>query len=56
MASQGSVSVGEAAEYLEVNPSTASRILTTIEADGFAVRGRNGDTIPEPVPCTLASP
>lgn len=39
MASQGSVSVGEAAEYLEVNPSTASRILTTIEADGFAVRG-----------------
>src|SRR5699024_4996698 len=39
MASQGSVSVGEAAEYLKVNPSTASRVLTTIEADGFAVRG-----------------
>lgn len=39
MASQGSVSVSEAAEYLDVNPSTASRILTTIEADGFAVRG-----------------
>ena len=39
MASQGSVSVSEAAEYLAVNPSTASRILTTIEADGFAVRG-----------------
>lgn len=39
MASQGSVSVSEAANYLEVNPSTASRILATIEADGFAVRG-----------------
>src|SRR5690625_3138870 len=39
MASQGSVSVSEAADYLDVNPSTASRILTTIEADGFAVRG-----------------
>lgn len=39
MASQGSVSVSEAADHLEVNPSTASRILTTIEADGFAVRG-----------------
>ena len=39
MASQGSVSVSEVADYLEVNPSTASRILTTIEADGFAVRG-----------------
>lgn len=39
MASQGSVSVMEVAEHLEVNPSTASRILTTIEADGFAVRG-----------------
>lgn len=39
MASQGSVSVTEAAEHLSVNPSTASRILTTIEADGFAVRG-----------------
>ena len=39
MASQGSVNVSEAAEFLDVNPSTASRILTTIEADGFAVRG-----------------
>ena len=39
MASQGSVNVSEAAEFLGVNPSTASRILTTIEADGFAVRG-----------------
>jgi len=39
MAARGSVSVSEAAEYLNVNPSTASRILTTIEADGFAVRG-----------------
>lgn len=39
MASQGSVSVGEAAESIAVNPSTASRILTTLEADGFAVRG-----------------
>ncbi|WP_150119315.1 IclR family transcriptional regulator [Enteractinococcus helveticum] len=39
MASQGSVNVTEVAEHLEVNPSTASRILTTIEADGFAVRG-----------------
>lgn len=39
MASQGSVSVSEAAEHLDVNPSTASRILVTIEADGFAVRG-----------------
>lgn len=39
MASQGSISVSEAAEYLQVNPSTASRILATIEADGFAVRG-----------------
>ncbi len=39
MASRGSVNVSEVAEYLEVNPSTASRILTTIEADGFAVRG-----------------
>lgn len=39
MASQGSVSVSEAAEYPTVNPSTASWILSTIEADGFAVRG-----------------
>ena len=39
MASQGSVSVTEAANDLGVNPSTASRILATIEADGFAVRG-----------------
>lgn len=39
MASQGSISVSEAAEHLDVNPSTASRILVTIEADGFAVRG-----------------
>ena len=39
MASQGSVNVSEVAEHLGVNPSTASRILTTIEADGFAIRG-----------------
>ncbi|NWN88723.1 MAG: helix-turn-helix domain-containing protein [Micrococcaceae bacterium] len=39
MASQGSVSVTEAAKHLTVNPSTASRILATLEADGFAVRG-----------------
>ena len=39
MASQGSISVTEAAEHLQVNPSTASRVLTTIEHEGFAVRG-----------------
>src|SRR5690625_5362197 len=39
MASQGSVSVTEAAKHLDVNPSTSSRILATIESDGFAVRG-----------------
>lgn len=39
MAAQGSVSVTEAANHLSVNPSTASRILLTIERDGFAVRG-----------------
>src|SRR5690625_1755745 len=39
MAARGSVSVSEAAEYLNVNPSTSSRILSTFEADGFAGRG-----------------
>lgn len=39
MASQGSVNVTEAAEHLDVNPSTASRILLTVEGEGFAVRG-----------------
>lgn len=39
MAEGGSLSVTEAAKALEVNPSTAQRLLATLAGDGFAVQG-----------------
>ncbi|MFP3462501.1 IclR family transcriptional regulator [Arthrobacter globiformis] len=36
MAEQGSISVTEASSILEVNPSTAQRLLVTLVGDGFA--------------------
>ncbi len=36
---EGSLSVTEAASALDVNPSTALRLLRTMAADGFVVRG-----------------
>lgn len=36
---EGELSVGEAAAALEVNASTASRLLATLAQDGFAVQG-----------------
>lgn len=39
MAEEGSLSVTEAAEALDVNPSTAQRLLATLVGDGFATQG-----------------
>jgi IclR family acetate operon transcriptional repressor len=39
MAEEGSLSVTEAARALDVNPSTAQRLLATLAADGFARQG-----------------
>lgn len=36
----GSISVTEAANHLEVNPSTASRILDTLRAEDFVAQGK----------------
>jgi len=48
MAAQGSVSVTEAARALEVNPSTAQRLLATLVADDFAVQGEHKRYAPGP--------
>ncbi|MFF4835338.1 IclR family transcriptional regulator [Streptomyces sp. NPDC001315] len=39
MGKEGSLSVTEAAAVLDVNPSTAQRLLATLVGDGFAVQG-----------------
>ncbi|MBT2514676.1 IclR family transcriptional regulator [Arthrobacter sp. ISL-30] len=39
MAENGSISVTEAAKELDVNPSTAQRLLATLVGDGFARQG-----------------
>ena len=39
IADQGSVSVTEAAQALDINPSSAQRILATLTQDGFALQG-----------------
>ncbi|WP_327249260.1 IclR family transcriptional regulator [Streptomyces sp. NBC_01320] len=48
MAKQGSLSVTEAARALDVNPSTAQRLLATLAADGFAQQGERKRYEPGP--------
>ncbi|MGW1090183.1 IclR family transcriptional regulator [Streptomyces sp. NPDC002596] len=48
MAEQGSLSVTEAARVLDVNPSTAQRLLATLTADGFAKQGERKRYEPGP--------
>ncbi|KAA9149415.1 IclR family transcriptional regulator [Amycolatopsis acidicola] len=48
MAAQGSLSVTEAAKALDVNPSTAQRLLVTLVADDFAVQGERKRYEPGP--------
>lgn len=48
MGEQGSLSVTEAASAIDVNPSTAQRILATLTADGFAVQGERKRYSPGP--------
>lgn len=48
MAAQGSLSVTEAARALDVNPSTAQRLLVTLVGDDFAVQGEHKRYEPGP--------
>ncbi|WP_063793790.1 IclR family transcriptional regulator [Streptomyces hirsutus] len=48
MAEEGSLGVTEAATALEVNPSTAQRLLATLVGDGFAVQGTGKRYAPGP--------
>ena len=48
MAEEGSLSVTEAAKALQVNPSTAQRLLATLTADGFAKQGERKRYEPGP--------
>lgn len=48
MAENGSLSVTEAAKELEVNPSTAQRLLATLLGDGFARQGEQKRYSPGP--------
>jgi DNA-binding IclR family transcriptional regulator len=46
LAKEGSISVTEAARALEVNPSTAQRLLVTMVGDGFARQGEHRRYLP----------
>lgn len=48
MAENGSISVTEAAKELDVNPSTAQRLLATLVGDGFARQGEQKRYSPGP--------
>ena len=48
IAEEGSLSVTEAATALDVNPSTAQRLLATLAADGFAKQGQRRRYEPGP--------
>ncbi|UVJ41372.1 IclR family transcriptional regulator [Arthrobacter sp. CJ23] len=48
MAEKGSLSVTEAAKELDVNPSTAQRLLATLVGDGFARQGNQKRYSPGP--------
>ncbi|MFE4227949.1 IclR family transcriptional regulator [Arthrobacter sp. NPDC056886] len=48
MAEQGSISVTEASSMLEVNPSTAQRLLMTLVGDGFAEQAAQRRYVPGP--------
>ena len=48
MADEGSLSVTEAASALDVNPSTAQRLLATLADDGFARQGERKRYEPGP--------
>src|SRR4051794_27093606 len=48
MADQGSISVTEASGILEVNPSTAQRLLVTLVGDGFAEQAAQRRYVPGP--------
>ncbi|MGW0688430.1 IclR family transcriptional regulator [Streptomyces sp. NPDC002754] len=59
LASAGSLSVTEAAAALDVNPSTAQRLLATMVGDGFALRGERRRYVPGPDltrPATVSAP
>ncbi|MDR7330884.1 IclR family transcriptional regulator [Corynebacterium guangdongense] len=45
----GSITVTAAADLLEVNPSTASRLLATLQANGFVTQGPKRDFTVGPV-------
>ncbi|GAA1621326.1 IclR family transcriptional regulator [Georgenia ruanii] len=48
MAEEGSLSVTEAGHALDVNPSTAQRLLATLVGDGFATQGERKRYEPGP--------